>query len=165
MSLALLFSLERENFALPLARVTEVIRAVWPMRAPRAPFGCLGVLDVRGGLVPLLDTAAMLGLRRPARADVLLRRLVESHVLLVSTAPGTVGLLVDQVVEVGQIADALTEEEQELLKANARTANVVQGLALAHGLRALLLDPAALVGERRARLLTRTLALSTEARP
>ncbi|MGQ0508214.1 MAG: chemotaxis protein CheW [Myxococcaceae bacterium] len=164
MSQALLFSLEKETFALPLASVNEVVRAAWPLRAPRAPFGCLGVLDIRGELVPLLDTAAMLGLRRAARADVLLRRLVESHVLLLTSNSGPFGLLVDQVVEVGEISDSLTEEDLSAANANPRTLNVVRGLAVAKGLRALLIDPNALVGERRARLLNRAIELAAGAR-
>ncbi len=156
MSLALLFSLEKETLALPLAQVTEVVRAAWPMRSPRAPFGCLGVLDVRGQLVPLLDTAAMLGLRRSARADVLLQRLVDSHVLLIHGAPNTVGLLVDQVVDVGEISGALTDEERRRIEAMGRQSGLVIGLAIGQGQRALLLDPNVLVGERRLRLLRRT---------
>ncbi len=162
MSLALLFSLEKETLALPLAEVTEVVRAAWPMRAPRAPFGCLGVMDVRGQLVPLLDTAAMLGLRRSARADVLLQRLVESHVLLVHAAPNTVGLLVDQVVDVGEISSAVTDEERARLQPKGRQ-DLVMGLALTQGRRALLLNPSVLVGERRLRLLRRTVEASTVA--
>ena len=165
MSQALLFSLEKETFALPLADVSEVMPAAWPMRAPRAPFGCLGVLDVRGALIPVLDTAALLGLRRTARAQVLLDRLVESHILLVNGSGLNVGLLVDQVVEVGQTTDALNEEDQRQLKARSRSSNMLRGLALAQGLRALVIDPSALVGERRAKLLSKVVELTRQGPP
>ena len=61
----LLFMLETQRFALGLESLREVLRAAWPRVLPGVPFSCLGALDVRGEWVPLLDTSALLGLRRP----------------------------------------------------------------------------------------------------
>ena len=61
----LVISLGDQRFALPLEVVTEIFLASAPRAAIRAPFGCLGLVEVRGQMVPLLDLATLLGLRRP----------------------------------------------------------------------------------------------------
>lgn len=81
------------RFALPVADVVELHRAVEVAPLPSAPEGILGVVDVRGTLVPVLDLRRRLGLGRaaaPAPSDVLVA--VEVHerplLLVVDTATG-----------------------------------------------------------------------------
>jgi CheW-like domain len=59
---ALLLPVLAEWYAIELASVREVLRrpAITPL--PGAPASVLGVLNVRGEVVPALDTAALLGL-------------------------------------------------------------------------------------------------------
>jgi purine-binding chemotaxis protein CheW len=61
---AILLPLGGDWFALPIESLRRVIAepAVAPL--PTAPPGVLGVFNVRGEIVPLLDTAALLGLGR-----------------------------------------------------------------------------------------------------
>src|SRR6185369_8469332 len=71
---ALLFSLGSEVFAFPIGRVRQVLRACWPQPVPRPPLGCLGVIEVAGEVVPILDLAVLLALRRPLPSSALRRR-------------------------------------------------------------------------------------------
>jgi purine-binding chemotaxis protein CheW len=48
-------------FAVPMARVHQVLRHPLVTRIPLSPAGLLGVVNVRGEIVPLLDTAVLTG--------------------------------------------------------------------------------------------------------
>jgi purine-binding chemotaxis protein CheW len=48
-------------FAVPMARVHQVLRHPMVTRIPLSPPGLLGVVNVRGEIVPLLDTAVLTG--------------------------------------------------------------------------------------------------------
>ena len=48
-------------FAVPMARVHQVLRHPVVTRIPLSPAGLLGVVNVRGEIVPLLDTAVLTG--------------------------------------------------------------------------------------------------------
>lgn len=84
--------------ALSLEAVQEVFRMVAvAARLPRAPRTCLGVVDVRGQLVPIFDLGARLGMT-PARGE---EELCDAHVVVVRDAAGAVGYVVDEVRELG----------------------------------------------------------------
>ena len=55
---------ERE-FALPLGCVVEVVRMAALTPAPGAPGHVLGLLDLRGRVVPVIDLRPSWGCRRP----------------------------------------------------------------------------------------------------
>jgi purine-binding chemotaxis protein CheW len=48
-------------FAVPMATVHQVLRHPLVTRIPLSPAGLLGVVNVRGEVVPLLDTAVLTG--------------------------------------------------------------------------------------------------------
>jgi purine-binding chemotaxis protein CheW len=82
--------------ALSTSTVVEVFRMVAiAARMPRAPRFCLGVVDVRGRLVPLFDLAARLGILPPRNEAAL----VDAHVVMVRDSVGEVGFAVDEVYE------------------------------------------------------------------
>lgn len=51
-----------QEFAVPICQVQEVIRAVAPTRIPAAPAYLAGMMNLRGRVTPLIDTATLLGL-------------------------------------------------------------------------------------------------------
>ena len=51
-------------FAVPMATVHQVLRHPLVTRVPLAPAGLLGVVNVRGEIVPLLDTGVLTGTGR-----------------------------------------------------------------------------------------------------
>ena len=59
---ALLFELAAQRFAVALGDVIEVVRAVAIRRLPSAPAITLGIIDVRGEIIPVLDVRARFGL-------------------------------------------------------------------------------------------------------
>ena len=66
---ALLLPVGADRYALDLTRICEVVRGPELTSLPGAPPGVLGVMNLRGEVVPVLDSAALLGTGRLARAD------------------------------------------------------------------------------------------------
>jgi chemotaxis protein histidine kinase CheA len=65
---ALLLPVGAERYAVELTAVREVLVAPAPTPLPGAPPTVLGVVNLRGEVVPVLDTAALLGAERQGRA-------------------------------------------------------------------------------------------------
>ena len=59
---ALLLPVHGEWYGLPLECVREVVQDPELTRLPHSPDGLLGVFNLRGQVVPLVDTGALLGL-------------------------------------------------------------------------------------------------------
>ena len=98
--MSLVVSLNEQRFALPLDVVTEIFLASPPRAAIRAPFGCLGLVEVRGELVPLLDLATLLGLRRPLAKAAPGEEYLRRSIVLTQIQGAPLCLLVDNVVDV-----------------------------------------------------------------
>jgi len=83
------FSLGGERYALPIARVQEVIRHAHPRPVgSELPF-VAGVIELRGRIVPVCDVAARVG-ARAARSD-------QQRIVIVDLPGGQAGVLVDAV--------------------------------------------------------------------
>lgn len=86
-----------ELFAVDILRVNEIIEIDALTRVPKAPEFIRGVINLRGGVVPVVDLTAKLG----SGLSDLTRR---SCVVLVAVPHGeqkqTIGLLVDEVREI-----------------------------------------------------------------
>lgn len=81
---ALLLPLGRDWYALPLVNVREVVPAPAVTPVPGAPAWLLGVANLRGQILPVLDTAHRLGLPSPGEP---------THVAVVDSAAGAAGLV------------------------------------------------------------------------
>ena len=98
----LVFWLDEGRYALPLAAVDRIVRAVHVTPMPRAPGIVLGAIDVQGRVLPVFDIRRKFGL--PERAID-----PADHFLIAHTARRTVVLVIDAahgVVE--QAATAVT---------------------------------------------------------
>lgn len=156
MSQALVFNVEEGLFAFPLDLVREVVRSAWPVPLPRPTFGCVGALNVRGELHPLVDLGALLGLRRQARSDGLVTRLAKSQVVLARVEGDHVGFLVDRTLGIGEAAIGKATAERAA-KLGARLTSLMLGQAMVDGAEAILIDPTSVVGPRRNQMLHRAI--------
>jgi purine-binding chemotaxis protein CheW len=59
----LAFQLDRQHYAAPLSHVSEVIRDRTPTPVPGAADDLLGICQLRGNIVPVMDGRRRLGLR------------------------------------------------------------------------------------------------------
>ncbi|HSA22047.1 MAG TPA: chemotaxis protein CheW [Myxococcota bacterium] len=93
------FRLAEERFALPIAQIREIIKVPLITRVPRTEPFVLGVLSLRGTIVPAVDLRMLL--RQPASPQT--RR---SRVLVYMRGGELVGLLVDEVHHVLRLGEA-----------------------------------------------------------
>ena len=87
------FRVSDDCFAIESALVVEVLRGGDPVRVPLAPDGVLGLVHLRGRIVPIIDLADRLGVvpRAGRRAD--------TH-LVICLQDDWYGLIVDEILDV-----------------------------------------------------------------
>jgi purine-binding chemotaxis protein CheW len=103
----LLVRIDDERYALPIRDVIEVARLSELTPVPGAPSAVLGVHNLRGQLVPVIDLGAVVGM---ARSDA------RSAVVIVDDASDLAGLAVDALLDVAAVdADAPGSAEGPLL--------------------------------------------------
>jgi purine-binding chemotaxis protein CheW len=91
----LLFRIGGEWFALPLDRAEAAVESLARDALPGMPAGMLGVARLRGGRLPVYSAERILGVAASAP---------ESVTIVVQSASGRVGLLVDDVEDVIAVA-------------------------------------------------------------
>lgn len=87
-------------FGVDTARVQEIIRIGKITRVHHAPECVLGVMNLRGRIVTIVDLAARLGLEATSCTD-------EGRVLVVEQPEEVVGLLIDRVSDVVAMDDVI----------------------------------------------------------
>lgn len=119
------FLLERDRYALPLASIREVVVAPEQYtRVPRAPPSVKGVMNLRGRVVPVVDLKSLLGVTTPTS-------LPAGKVVLLDRGRRELGLLITEV-------DGIESIEKV---AGARASPAVRGLARVGALAITVLDP------------------------
>ena len=102
------FSLDDQPFALAVASVKRVVRAVEIAPLPGAPRGVRGVINVQGEVIPVFDLRVRFG--RPER-DVR----VTDHLVIADTGRRHVALIVDAAAGVVKADDAQVVAAAEIL--------------------------------------------------
>jgi purine-binding chemotaxis protein CheW len=115
----LLFEVNDQRYAIPIANVVEVVHAVAITPLPGAPLLVEGVVNVRGRIVPVLDTRSRF--RQPPRAlDP------ADHFIVATAGARTLALRVDRAVDLA-VVDAAAAAPSGYL---AGVAEVEGGLVL-----------------------------------
>ena len=95
MSAHVRFRLGTESYAVPVAHVLEVAELGEVTPVPGAPPTVLGVRNLRGQVLPVIDLAAVLGARRTERG---------ARLVVAEKGGRRAGLAIDQVTDVGDVA-------------------------------------------------------------
>ena len=116
------FRLGREQFAAPITRVREILRPVRVARMPRTASFLRGLFNLRGQVLPLLDTKARLGMapstgsgqahEGPAREN-------KARVIVLEAQGESVGLMVDEVLEVLRCDEEALQAPRTVLDSSA----------------------------------------------
>lgn len=126
------FRLGAEEYGLPVTSVNSIIRYEEATPVPRSPSAVLGVINLRGRVVPVVD----LSLRftgAPFRPGPL------SRIVIADGASGAVGVAVDAANEVTQFpADSLRPVPEGVL--TSETARAFKGVVDREGSLVILLD-------------------------
>jgi purine-binding chemotaxis protein CheW len=130
------FYLKGVLFALDTALVEEVVRPRRTTRVAHSPEYVLGIMNLRGKIVTVLDLAQILQLGKTATRD-------ESRLYIVQDRDGSAGLLVDEAADViGLDVGALEPPPSSVGGSQSR---FLRGIARAGGRLVTVLDAAAVL--------------------
>jgi len=96
------FGLGDEEFALPVTTVREILDHRTAYRVPHAPDWLLGLTDVRGDSVPMVDLRVRLGM--PPVEPTLTTRILVVDVAGAQGQPLALGMVVDRVLVVSNFS-------------------------------------------------------------
>ncbi len=101
------FQLGEEMFAADVSKVLEILEMRSITKVPRSPSYMRGVINLRGSVLPVLDTRIKFGMN--TKEDTVDTCIVVLNVLM-EGEPLTLGALVDSVEEVLELTDADIEK-------------------------------------------------------
>lgn len=104
------FSLGREQYAVPIDLVREVVRVTDITRVPHAPAHIRGVMNLRGRILPVMDLRTRLGLEAGETTH-------RSRVVVVEIERRVLGLLVDAVAQVTRLGEGRVTTPPEEVRA------------------------------------------------
>ena len=87
------FKLEEETYGINVMQVQEVLRYTEIAPVPGAPSYVLGIINLRGNVVTVIDTRARFGLMGAEVTD-------NSRIVIIEAEKQVIGILVDSVAEV-----------------------------------------------------------------
>jgi purine-binding chemotaxis protein CheW len=119
-------------FAIPTTSVVEVLRGSRLTRVPQAPESVLGLMHLRGRIVPVVDPAARLGIDRPVPAGA-------AH-LVIAVQDDWYALAIDEMLDVAEIPAAEIEPS-----AGETTVDAIAGVHAAPDRLVHLLDPGRMI--------------------
>ena len=132
------FYLGNEEFGFDIMSVQEIIRQPTLSRIPMAPEYVEGIANLRGTVLPIIDTRTRFGMKREADTD-------HTRVLVVDVDGVKTGLRVDRVRQVTRITRGDIEASPAVIK-NGMSTDYLQGVVkLEQGKRIIMsLSPAAI---------------------
>ncbi|MDH5435292.1 MAG: chemotaxis protein CheW [Gammaproteobacteria bacterium] len=113
------FKLDNEIYGINVMQVQEVLRMTEIAPVPGAPNYVLGIINLRGNVVTVMDTRQRFGLMSTETDD-------QTRIIIVEAQSNVVGILVDSVAEVVY----LRESEMELAPnvGNDESSKYIQGV-------------------------------------
>ena len=107
----LTFDLSGERYGIPVLKIREIIQMMDVTRVPRTPSFVRGVVNLRGKVIPVIDARLVFGLESAADTQA-------TCVIVTEVRRGdhdlVLGMIVDQVTEVTDIAAAAIEPAPDL---------------------------------------------------
>ena len=91
------FTLDEQRYALVLSVVDRIVRSVTITPLPKAPAIILGIVNVRGRILPVIDIKPLFGQPSPPRRAL-------NKVIIIHAEEMEVGLLADTIVGVRTIS-------------------------------------------------------------
>jgi purine-binding chemotaxis protein CheW len=117
------FKVGGQEFAFNIFQVERILRYEAPAPLPKAPDFLEGVLQYQGGAVPLVDLRKRLSAAAPLRED--------TRTIILEFEGGKIGMIVDAVTEVMQVAAQTVTAPPGIVKGLA--AEYIAGLVVKNG--------------------------------
>jgi purine-binding chemotaxis protein CheW len=113
------FRLGDEKYGINVMQVQEVLRVAEIAPVPGAPSYVLGIINLRGNVVTVIDTRNRFGLISRETDD-------SSRIVIIETASHIIGILVDSVAEVVELRSSDIETAPNV--GNEETSRYIQGV-------------------------------------
>ena len=114
------FRLENEKYGIKVMQVQEVLRMTEIAPVPGAPHYVIGIINLRGNVVTVIDTRRRFGLPDVDSDD-------ETRIVIVEANNNVVGILVDSVAEVVDLK--MSEIETAPNVGNDESSKYIQGVS------------------------------------
>lgn len=125
------FRLEEETYGINVMQVQEVLRISEIAPVPGAPIYVLGIINLRGNVVTVIDTRKRFGLNPHELDD-------NSRIVIIETEKQIFGILVDSVAEVVDMRRSEIEVAPNV--GNDESSRYIQGVATVEGKLLILVD-------------------------
>ena len=132
----LTFALSTEKFAIPVELVQEIVEFGQVTKIPKAPEYMLGIINLRGRVLPLLDTKLKLGL--PATVRTPKSRVMVLEIQIADDKSMQIGALVDVAREVVEISEKEIVDAPEFK--DLKTTAPITGIVNDHGNITMIMD-------------------------
>lgn len=127
-----IFQVSGEEYGLDIDKVQSIVRYEAPTPVPRCPESVMGVVNLRGQVIPVVDVARRLG-REPFVPTA------TSRIIVAEGEAGLLGLAVDAASEVAVISpDSIQDTPESVL--SAESVDVFEGVAERDGALVILLN-------------------------
>jgi|SRR5689334_2061978 len=131
----LTFALGREEYGLPVLKVREIIKVMDITHVPQVAAHVLGVINLRGKVIPVIDLRRKFGFDPQAPTD---RTCIIVAEVALTSSTVMMGIVVDSVSEVVNVMAAEIEQPPDF--GGQRTNDFLLGLAKVKGGVKILLD-------------------------
>lgn len=125
------FKLENEVYGINVMQVQEVLRYSEIAPVPGAPLYVLGIINLRGNVVTVIDTRARFGLEPREVTD-------NTRVVVIESEKQVIGILVDSVAEVVYLKASEIDDAPNV--GNEESAQFIQGVSNREGELLILVD-------------------------
>lgn len=125
------FRLGNETYGINVMQVQEVLRYTDIAPAPGAPIYVLGIINLRGNVVTVIDTCQRFGLPPIEVTD-------NTRIVIIEADQQVIGILVDSVAEVVYLRSSEIESAPNV--GNDESAKFIQGVANRNGELLILVD-------------------------
>lgn len=133
------FRLGNETYGINVMQVQEVLRYTDIAPVPGAPPWVLGIINLRGNVVTVIDTCQRFGLSPIGVTD-------NTRIVIIEAEGQVIGILVDSVAEVVYLRQSEIESAPNV--GNDESAKFIQGVANRSGELLILVDLNKLLGEQ-----------------
>lgn len=114
------FRLKDETYGINVMQVQEVLRVAEIAPVPGAPHYVLGIINLRGNVVTVIDTRTRFGLPQAEIDDL-------SRIVIIESEAQVVGILVDSVAEVVDLTASEIDSAPNV--GNEESSRYIQGVA------------------------------------
>ena len=125
------FRLADETYGIQVMQVQEVLRVTEIAPVPGAPSYVLGIINLRGNVVTVIDTRSRFGLMRKENDD-------STRIVIIEAERQVIGILVDSVAEVVDLKSTQIESAPNV--GNDESSRYIQGVATRDGELLILVD-------------------------